>query len=604
MARPFGKVIERMVVEGLHAIQEKYGYIPEKELYDLAAQLKMPVYAVHGVATFYPHFRLQPPPRATIHVCTDLCCHMRSAETLLDEAKNIAGDDPKIEVKNCSCLGQCDGAPAALINDHPYAGRSHGEMLDLIRRAINGEVLEHQHFRSPKGPFKTDPYSGPHEHYGALKSLLGSGDFAAGVVDKIKAANLRGMGGAGSPAFRKWDTVSKAKSDKKYIVCNADESEVGTFKDREILKLLPHLVVEAMAIAAVTTGADKGYIYIRHEYHEQAVELEKEIARANMLGALGKNIFGSGKTFELQVFVSPGGYVQGEETALLEAIEGRRGQPRNKERDVGLIRGVPAFTGLFGKPTIINNVETFAYIPSIILKGPDWFKSQGKNGSLGLKWVGIGGDVSEPGVFEICMGTTYTELIAMAGGIRGGLKLKAFCPSGPTGGFCPAAFADYPMDFKIFGPKGEPVNEWAKAGGFASVGSAAIIVLADDRCVVDAALNFTRFYRNESCGKCVPCRVGSQKIVDIIAGITQGTARPRDIAEIDRLSMTLDLTSICGLGQVVPSPMQSALKYFRAEVDEHLLQRTCPADVCFSKKGASPVENTNKQMSAAGGESR
>jgi NADH:ubiquinone oxidoreductase subunit F (NADH-binding) len=255
--------------------------------------------------------------------------------------------------------------------------------------------------------------------------------------------------------------------------------------------------------------------------------------------------------------------------------------------------------GLWGKPTIINNVETFAYIPCILLKGPDWFKQQGKNGCTGLKWVGIGGDVSEPGVFEICMGTTYTELIEKAGGIRGGHKLKAFCPSGPTGGFCPPAFADYPMDFKIFGPKGEPVNDWAKAGGFASVGSAAVIILADDRCVVDCALNFTRFYRNESCGKCVPCRVGSQKIVDIIAGIAQGTARSKDIAEIDRLSLTLDLTSICGLGQVVPSPIQSVLKHFREEVDQHVLHRNCPAGVCFRKTPVAAVENTNKQMSAA-----
>ena len=590
-----------MVVEGLRAIQDKYGYIPEKELYGLAEKLDMPVYAVHGVATFYPHFRLQPPPRATIHVCTDLCCHMQNSEALLEHAKGLAVGDSQIEVKNCSCLGQCDGAPAIMINDHPYARKSHQEMTDLIQNAVAGQQIEHQHFHSPKGPFKTDPYTDPGERYGALKALLASKEFA-GVIDKIKLANLRGMGGAGSPAFRKWDTVFKARSDKKFIVCNADESEVGTFKDREIMKLLPHLLVEAMTIAGVVTGAQKGYIYIRHEYHEQVEILQREIERAKSAGVLGESVCGSGKPFDLEVFVSPGGYVQGEETALLEAIEGRRGQPRNKERDVGLIRGVPAFTGLFGKPTIINNVETFCYIPSILLKGPDWFKAQGSNGCHGIKWVGIGGDVNKPGVFEVCMGTTYTDVIKLAGGMRGGRALKALCPSGPTGGFVPGSFADYPMDFKVWGPKGEPMNEWAKAGGFASVGSAAIVAIADDRCLVDAALNFTRFYRNESCGKCVPCRVGSQKIVDIIAGIAQGTARPQDIAEIDRLSLTLDLTSICGLGQVVPSPMQSVLKYFRAEVDEHLTKKTCPAGVCFRKKAT--VENTNKQMSAAGSGAR
>jgi NADH:ubiquinone oxidoreductase subunit F (NADH-binding)/NADH:ubiquinone oxidoreductase subunit E len=588
-----------MVVEGLRAIQEKYGYVPEQELHDLAGRLNMPVYAVHGVATFYPHFRLAPPPKAAIHVCTDLCCHLRHAEALLDEAKAMAAADARIEVKNCSCLGQCDGGPAALINDHPHARQTRGQMLDLFRRAINGQTIEHQHFHTPAGPFKTDPYAGPHEHYAALKALLASGDFAA-VPEKIKAANLRGMGGAGTPAFRKWDAVFRAASDKKFIVCNADESEVGTFKDRELLKLLPHLLIEAMTIAAVTTGADQGYIYIRHEYHESLAALEKEIARARSLGIIGPNVLASGKSFDLQIFVSPGGYIQGEETALLEAIEGRRGQPRNKERDVGLIRGVPAFTGLFGKPTIINNVETFTYIPAILLKGPDWFRDLGANGCHGLKWVGISGDVNEPGVFEVAMGTTYTDVIRKAAGIRGGRALKAICPTGATGGLLPAAFADEPMDFKIFASSGEPLNAWARVGGFTSVGSGAIIVLADDRCLVDAALNFTRFFRNESCGKCVPCRVGSQKIVDIIAGIAQGTAADRDLAEIDRLSLTLDLTSICGLGQVVPSPIQSLLKYFRPEVEQHLVHKTCPAGVCFHQT-TSPVQNTNKPMSAAAG---
>lgn len=573
-----------MLIEELRAIQRARGFLSHEDLQALSQRLEVPLYALHGVASFYPQFRLKPPPKAAIHVCTDLCCHLRQSDKLLDRLKRIAKDDPAIEIKSCSCLGQCDGAPAVLINDEPYARQFPDELLELAERAIAGEEVSPPPFEHVKGPFKTDPYPTPDERYGALKALAASHEYEA-VVGKLKAANLRGMGGAGSPAFRKWDTVMKAKSEQKYIVCNADESEVGTFKDREILSVLPHLVIEAMAIAGITTGADRGYIYLRHEYHEQLKALEKELIRARELGAIGKDVFGSGKAFELTVFVSPGGYVQGEETALLEALEGRRGQPRNKERDVGLIRGVPAFTGLFGKPTIINNVETFAYVPAILLKGPEWFIKQGSNGCHGLKWVGVGGQVNKPGVFEICMGTTYTDVIRMAGGISGGRKLKALCPSGPTGGFLPASFADHPMDFKIFGPTGDPVNEWAKAGGFASVGSGSIIVLAEGTCLVDAALNYTRFYRNESCGKCVPCRVGSQKLVDIIAGIAQGTAQDSDIAEIDRLSLTLDLTSICGLGQVVPSPIQSVLKYFRSEVEDHLIRKICPGGVCFADKG-------------------
>ena len=569
-----------MVIEALRAVQRKNGYISPADLRQLSQRLDVPLYELHGVASFYPQFRLKPPPRAAIHVCTDLCCHLKGAGGLLDQIRTMAAGDSGVEVKSCSCLGQCDGAPAAFINDEPYARKGPDEIAKLARAAIAGAAIEPQHFATITGPFKTDPYATPESRYGALKLLAASGDFV-GVIEKIKAANLRGMGGAGTPAFRKWDTVFKTRSDKKYIVCNADESEVGTFKDREILKVLPHLVIEAMSIAGLTVGADQGYLYLRHEYHEQADAIRREIARATEIGALGENVFGSGRPFGIELFISPGGYVQGEETALLEAIEGRRGQPRNKERDVGLVKGVPAFSGLFGKPTIVNNVETFAYIPAILIKGPQWFLDQGSRGCHGLKWVGVGGHVNKPGVFETCMGTTYSELIEMARGMAGGARLKAICPSGPTGGFLPPSFADVPMDFKVFGPKGEPANEWAKAGGFASVGSAAVIVLAEGTCLVDAALNFTRFYRNESCGKCVPCRVGSQKLVDILAGVAQGTARPQDLAEIDRLANTLYLTSICGLGQVVPGPIQSVLKYFRAELDDHLQRRRCPSGTCF-----------------------
>jgi NADH:ubiquinone oxidoreductase subunit F (NADH-binding)/NADH:ubiquinone oxidoreductase subunit E len=588
-----------MLIDELRAIQERHGYIPEKDLNDLAVRLDKPVYELYGVASFYPHFRLGPPPKATVHVCTDLPCHLKGAGKLLDRLRETASRDSSVEVKNCSCLGQCDGAPAMLINDAPYARRSTEELQDLAMRALAGQRVEHQEFEGVQGPFKSDPYPDPSQHYSTLRQLVAEGGhmIASGepnsVVSKIKGANLRGMGGAGTPAFRKWDTVQKSKSPKKYIVCNGDESEVGTFKDREVLKSLPHLLVEAMTIAGITLGADKGYIYIRHEYHEQIELLRAEIKRARTFGAVGPDVFGSKRAFDLEVFVSPGGYVQGEETALLEAIEGRRGQPRNKPWDVGLERGVPAFLGLWGKPTLINNVETFIYVPVILNKGADWFCKQGVNGCQGLKWIGVGGHVNKPGVHEIPMGLTYREIIDLCGGMLDGRELKAICPSGPTGGFLPASFADVPIDFPSYGPKGDPANAMAKAGGTA--GSAAIVIIAEGTCLVDAALNYTRFYRNESCGKCVPCRVGSQKIVDIIAGVAQGTARENDLAEIDRLADTLMMTSICGLGQVVPSPIKSVMKYFFEEVEDHRIRRTCPSGICFS--GAGKVENTN---SAAG----
>jgi NADH:ubiquinone oxidoreductase subunit F (NADH-binding)/NADH:ubiquinone oxidoreductase subunit E len=592
-----------MVVESLRAIQDKHGYIPEQELYALAARLNKPVYEIHGVATFYPHFRLKPPPKATVHICTDLPCHMRGAETLLARAKAIAAGETSVEVKNCSCLGQCDGAVAALINDHPHAGISHNEMMNRARIALEGGEVEHQEFEGLKGPFKSDPYDNPTERYSALKELAAAvaadPTVQKGIIDRIKAANLRGMGGGGFATWIKWNTVHDQKSEEKYIVCNGDESEVGTFKDREILRNIPHLVIEGMAIAGLATGATKGYLYIRHEYHEQINICEEEIKAATKLGILGDNVCGSGKAFHLEVFVSPGGYIQGEETALMEAIEGRRGQPRVKAIPMGYptVNGtysIPAFTGLFGKPTVINNVETYCYVPAIMKKGPEWFVSQGKNGSQGLKWIGVGGDVNRPGVFEVPMGTTYLEAIEMAGGMLLGKKLKGFAPSGPSFGFLPAAAASAPMDFPQFDKDRKPANEIAKVGG--TVGSAAIVIVAEGTCMVDLALNFTRFYRNESCGKCVPCRLGSQKMVDIIAGITHGTAGPQDLAEIQRLGETMTLTSICGLGMVVHKPIESVMKHWPEEVQAHLKDKECPSGVCF--KGGMPVQSNVENVNA------
>ncbi len=560
-----------MVIEQLRAIQEKLGYIPGKELEELSARLKLPIYELHGVASFYPHFRLKPPPNASIHVCTDLPCHLRGSEKLKEQIEQLAKSGEKIEVKGCSCLGQCDGAPAMLINDLPYARTSENDLLDLCRAAVSGEKIPAQHFQSLKGPFKTDPYKSASEHYSALKSLAAIGDYAS-VIEKIKQANLRGMGGGGFPAHIKWTSVRSQDVDQKYIVCNADESEVGTFKDREILKCLPHLLVEAVTICGLVVGAKRGYIYIRHEYHEQIEILEKEIERARSMGMLGPNVAGSGTAFELSVFVSPGGYVQGEETALLEAIEGKRGQPRNKAIDLGMERAVPAFNGLWGKPTIINNVETFAFVPVILMNGPEWFKSQGMNGAQGLKWIGVGGHVNRPGVFEVPMGTPYSEAIRLAGGVLGGRKLKAICPSGPSFGFLTADQADTPIDFPARDKDGKPANPIAKAG--TTVGSAAIMIIAEGTDMVDLALNLTKFYRNESCGKCVPCRVGSQKMVDIIAGILAGTARDADLDDIEQLGETLTLTSICGLGQVVHNPIASVLKNWRGEVEQYLHRPT------------------------------
>ena len=371
------------------------------------------------------------------------------------------------------------------------------------------------------------------------------------------------MGGAGYPTNQKWDSVRNSKSPEKYIVCNADESEPGTIKDRFILTQLPHLVIEGMALAGLYTGAKRGYFYIRHEYQEQEEIIRQELSRAYQDGWVGKQIMDTGLSFEITLFVSPGGYICGEETALLEAIEGKRAEPRNKPPFM-------ASAGLWGKPTIIDNVETLALVAAIAMKGADWFNSFGANGFSGLKFVAVTGDVEKPGVFEVPMGTTYADLIYnLGGGILGGRKLLGFAPSGPSSGFLPAQLADLPMDWKTLNQAGS------------MVGSGAIVACADNRCMLDMALNAVRFFRNESCGKCVPCRVGSQKLVEILEGWTRETYRESDLPLVNELSHALRQTSICGLGQFLPAPVQSVLKHFGPQIEDHLLNRHCAAGVCF-----------------------
>jgi formate dehydrogenase beta subunit len=395
-----------------------------------------------------------------------------------------------------------------------------------------------------------------------------------GVLAVLKQAELRGMGGAGFPTSMKWDLVRKQAEPVKYIVCNADESEPGTIKDRFILSHLPHLVAEGMMIAGLVTGAKKGILYIRHEYPLQEEIFGEELRRCTKAGLLGKRLLGTDLEFELEIFVSPGGYICGEESALIEAIEGHRAEPRNKPP-------FPGQVGLWQKPTVINNVETFANVPQILARGAEWYRTAGMGGSRGLKFVGVSGHVARPGVFEVPMGTPMSEVIYKhAGGIRGGRALKAFAPSGPSSGYLPASMADVRLDFKALSDAGS------------MLGSGAIVVCDDTTCMLDMALTAIRFYRNESCGKCVPCRTGSQKMVEMLARWTQGgmsEAQYRaDLALLAELSQAMSLTSICGLGQIVPAPIQSVLKHFRTEIDAHVLRGECPSGICFSAAGRMP----------------
>jgi formate dehydrogenase beta subunit len=557
------------MVPELRSIQEKFGYLPAEQLELLATELGMPLSQIHAVASFYPHFHLTPPARIDVRVCADMSCHLRGGDELRQQLERaFRGSNPQtLTIRDASCLGRCDQAPAMSVNEAIYGNVDGGAAVSLLQDAVTGGPLPAESSEIEPVQLAMDPYKGS-PAYGVVKHLVETRN-VTGVIATLKQASLRGMGGAGFPTGSKWDIVRNAPGDEKYIVCNADESEPGTIKDRFIMENIPYLVIEGMITAGLVTGAKKGILYIRHEYERPKDILQKEIDSCYAQNLLGSNILGSDLTFDLEIFVSPGGYICGEESALLEAIEGKRAEPRNKPP-------FPGTHGLWQKPTAINNVETFAFATAILMQGVDWYKAQGRNGSLGLKFVGISGDVVRPGVFEVPMGTKYSELIyEYAGGILDNKKLLGFAPSGPSSGYLPASMVDLPLDWDAVAAKGS------------MVGSGAIVVCADDRCMVDMALNAVRFFRNESCGKCVPCRMGSQKLVDMLTAWTHGKAENDDLQMLSELSHALKVTSICGLGQVVPVPIVSVLTHFRDLVDQHVIHKQCPAKVCFRGRDAA-----------------
>ena len=554
-----------MIVEELRAVQREFGYLPAEQLVVVSKKIDVPITRLHQVASFYPHFRLTPPPKADVRVCRDMACHLKGADRLRAnlESRFAGARTEDVTVGGVSCLGQCDHAPSCAINDRIY-----GDLDETRVEEMTLGVLSHGELPEPSHRFRevecaSDPYRGG-ERYAAVRRLVETRGFNS-ALEALKSSGLRGLGGAGFPTAAKWQAVRDQADPEKYIVCNGDESEPCTFKDRFILTHIPHLTIEGMIAAGLITGARKGVLYIRHEYEPQIAICEEEIRRCRLEGLIGHRILGSDLTFELEIFISPGGYICGEESALLEAIEGKRAEPRNKPP-------FPVAQGLWNKPTVINNVETFAHAAQVLVRGADAYKAQGTNGMAGLKFVGVSGDVIRPGVYELPMGTPMSDLIyKYAGGLPNGKKLKAFAPSGPSSGYLPASMVDVHLDFKSLADVGS------------MLGSGAVIVCAEPTCMLDMALIATQFYRNESCGKCVPCRIGSQKMVEILTSWTKGVENASDLALIDDLSQAMALTSICGLGQIVPAPIGSVLKHFRNEVDAHITHRECPSGVCFSQ---------------------
>jgi NADH:ubiquinone oxidoreductase subunit F (NADH-binding)/NADH:ubiquinone oxidoreductase subunit E len=557
------------VSEDLRLVQDRFGYIPEKEIEAIATRRGVHIRDVHTVASFFPHFRLKPPIAMDVRVCDDMTCHLRGGHKLRYALGKLYEGRGDVQVRDISCVGRCDHAPVTVVNEHMLDDATFASTVALVddETAHPGREREHHPPRSfaERGlTLKCNPYADEAEHYSVFRKLLLSRDFD-GTLDILKTGELKGMGGAGFPTYIKWDGARKAPGPEKFVICNADESEPGTIKDRFILQFLPHLVMEGMMVCGAIVGAQKGYLYIRHEYEQQTEVLREELASLYERGLLGQNILGSGISFDLEIFVSPGGYICGEETALMEAIMGHRSEPRNKPP-----RTVQS--GLWFKPTALNNVETFAMAITILGHGPDWYREQGREGFPGLKFVGVTGDLVHPGVFEVPMGVTYRELIySYAGGPPPGSEVIGFAPSGPSSGYLPVSLLDTVLDWKTLSALGS------------MVGSGAVVVCSDRACMLDMALCSVRFYRNESCGKCVPCRLGTQKLVDMLEDWTRGRYSPADQQTLKELNDALRLTSICGLGQIAPAPIQSVMKHFPEMVREHLEERHCRAGICFQE---------------------
>ena len=384
------------------------------------------------------------------------------------------------------------------------------------------------------------------------------------VIEEIKKSGLRGRGGGGFPTGMKWQFAKASVSDKKYVICNADEGDPGAFMDRSVLEGDPHKILEGMAVCGYAIGADEGYIYVRAEYPLAIKRLRIAIEQAEAMGLLGENIFGSGFSFKLHIKEGAGAFVCGEETALMASIEGKRGMPRPRPP-------FPAVAGLWGKPTNINNVETFGNVAAIITNGADWYAGFGTEKSKGTKVFALTGKINNTGLAEVPMGITMREIIYdIGGGINGGKKFKAVQIGGPSGGCLPESMLDLSIDY----------DSLTAAG--AMMGSGGLVVMDEDTCMVDVAKFFLNFTQSESCGKCTPCREGTKRMLEVLTRITEGQGREGDIELLEELARNIKETALCGLGQTAPNPVLSTLKYFRHEYEAHIKEKRCPAGACIS----------------------
>ncbi len=532
--------------------------------------------------------------RSHVLVCGGTGCTSSGSEQIIAELEKeikAVGLAEEVNVVRTGCFGLCALGPIMIVypegsfysrvkpedikeivDEHLLKGR-------IVKRLLYSETVEDDNVKSLN---ETDFYKKQHrvalrncgvinpeniDEYIAMDGYAALGKCLTEykpeeVIQIIKDSGLRGRGGAGFPTGVKWSFAAANQADQKYVCCNADEGDPGAFMDRSVLEGDPHAVIEAMAIAGYAIGASQGYIYVRAEYPIAVKRLEIAIGQAREYGLLGKDIFGTGFDFDLGLRLGAGAFVCGEETALMTSIEGKRGEPRCRPP-------FPAVKGLFGKPTVLNNVETYANIPQIILKGADWFSSMGTEKSKGTKVFALGGKIHNTGLVEVPMGTTLREIVEeIGGGIPNGKKFKAAQTGGPSGGCIPAEHLDVPIDY----------DNLIAIGSM--MGSGGLIVMDEDNCMVDIAKFFLEFTVDESCGKCTPCRIGTKRLYEMLDKITKGQGTLEDLDKMEELCYHIKNNSLCGLGQTAPNPVLSTLRYFRDEYVAHVVDKKCPAGVC------------------------
>lgn len=534
--------------------------------------------------------------RAHVLVCGGTGCTSSNSAKIKQEFEVLLNKnklDKEVKVVTTGCFGLCAHGPIIvvypegamytmvrvedvqeIVEEHLMKGR-------IVKRLLAGDKdaedtsksLENVDFFKRQvrialrncgiiNPENIDEYIA-YDGYKALSKVL-TEMTPAQVIAEVKKSGLRGRGGAGFPTGLKWEFAAKSVDDKKFVCCNADEGDPGAFMDRSVLEGDPHSILEAMAIAGYAIGSDQGYIYVRAEYPIAVKRLEIAIRQAREYGLLGNNIFGKGFNFDIELRLGAGAFVCGEETALLTSIEGKRGEPRPKPP-------FPAVRGLWQKPTLLNNVETYANIPVIFNKGADWFASIGSEKSKGTKVFAVGGKINNTGLVEIPIGTTLREIIYdIGGGIPNGKKFKAAQTGGPSGGCIPASKIDTPMDYETLKELGS------------MMGSGGLIVMDEDNCMVDIARFFLEFTVDESCGKCPPCRIGTKRMLEILERITGGKGEMEDLDKLEVLAKNIISSALCGLGQSAPQPVLSTLRYFRDEYIAHVRDKKCPAGVCKS----------------------